>query len=132
MSSTHSPLSLFGGDDWQIHVTFTDQDGAPLDLTGATILWTLLDRNGHAGIKQGSFSIASSGPGQCVLTVSAATTTTILAGSYMDYWRIITGGVATVMLMGEIVVHADPFGAAAQPAEKQTKPVIEIVQLRAA
>jgi len=42
------------------------------------------------------------------------------------------GGVANTMLSGALVVKADPWGVAAQPAVERPKPVISIVNVRAA
>ena len=67
---SHSPPALFAGDDWNVVATFTDAAGNPLDLTGATIMWALLDRNGKAVFVAADFTVAvGPQPGQCTLTV---------------------------------------------------------------
>ena len=131
---SHSPPALFAGDDWNVVATFTDAAGNPLDLTGATIMWALLDRNGKAVFVAADFTVAvGPQPGQCTLTVPAASTTKLSGGSYNDAWRVVAGGVATTLLYGSINVQADPRGAAAQPAEAMprvvAKPQIKVAGL---
>ena len=112
-ADTHPPLSLFAGDDWSIVATFLDATGAPIDLTGATVLWTLLNIEGQAVLTSSQFSVTIGGAtGQCTLTVPAASSTKLAGGTYSDAWRLVIGGVATTALYGSFVVHADPFAAA--------------------
>ena len=114
---SHSPPALFAGDDWNVVATFTDAAGNPLDLTGATIMWALLDRNGKAVFVAADFTVAvGPQPGQCTLTVPAASTTKLSGGSYNDAWRMVAAGVTTTLVYGSVNVQADPWGAAAQPA----------------
>ena len=115
---SHSPPALFAGDDWNVVATFTDAAGNPLDLTGATIMWALLDRNCKAVFAAADFTVAvGPQPGQCTLTVPAASTTKLSGGSYNDAWRMVAAGVSTTLVYGSVNVQADPWGAAAQPAE---------------
>jgi hypothetical protein len=87
---SHSPPALFAGDDWNVVATFTDAAGNPLDLTGATIMWALLDRNGKAVFVAADFTVAvGPQPGQCTLTVPAASTTKLSGGSYKR--RVVDG-----------------------------------------
>jgi hypothetical protein len=113
-ADVHSPLSLFAGDDWSIVVTFLDAAGTPIDLTGATVLWTLLDGAGETALAAGKFTVAIGGaPGQCTLTVPATSTTALAGGTYNDTWRLVIGGIASTPLYGSFIVHADPFAATA-------------------
>ena len=117
-ADTHQPLSLFAGDDWSIGVTFLDAAGAPIDLTGATVKWTLLNIEGQSVLTSAQFSITVGNPtaGQCTLDVLAASSTTLAGGTYSDAWRLVIGGLATTALYGSFIVHADPFAAAVAPA----------------
>ena len=45
--SHHADLELMPGDDWVIPFALTDINGGPLDLTDATLQWTLLDPDGN-------------------------------------------------------------------------------------
>ena len=117
VADTHQPLSLFAGDDWSIGVTFLDASGAPIDLTGATVLWTLLNIEGQAALTSSQFSVTVGGTtGQCTLDVPAASSTTLAGGTYNDAWRLVIGGGATTALYGSFIVHADPFAAAVTAA----------------
>ena len=116
-ADTHAPLSLFAGDDWSIGVTFLDAAGAPINLTGATVKWTLLNIEGQAALTSAQFSVTVGSPttGQCTLDVPAASSTTLAGGAYNDAWRLIIGGASSTPLYRSFIVHADPFapGAAA-------------------
>ena len=43
----HSTLSLMAGDDWVIMGTLLATDGAPVDLTNASIIWGMVGMDGH-------------------------------------------------------------------------------------
>jgi len=45
-STDRDPAKLVAGDDWHIVGTLLDRAGNPLDLTNASIAWTLLDPSG--------------------------------------------------------------------------------------
>ena len=110
VADTHAPLSLFAGDDWSIGVTFLDATGAPINLTGATVKWTILNIDGQAALTASQFSITVGGAtGQCTLAVPATSSTTLAGGTYNDTWRLVIGGIATTPLYGSFIVHADPF-----------------------
>jgi hypothetical protein len=110
-------LSLFAGDDWSIGATFLDATGAPINLTSATVQWTLLDLEGRSALAPAQFSIVIGGAdGQCMLTVPATSTTTLAGGTYNDAWRLVIGGLATTPLYGSFIVRADPFAVTAARA----------------
>ena len=46
MPTTDHDTNFVAGDDWRIGGTLLDRDGNPLDLTNASIAWTLLDPSG--------------------------------------------------------------------------------------
>lgn len=41
MSNYNVPLELVRGDDETIEITFTDENGAPINITGYTVMFTL-------------------------------------------------------------------------------------------
>jgi hypothetical protein len=45
-TTNHGDIELVGGDAWCIVGTLLDKGGNPLDLTNASIAWTLLDPSG--------------------------------------------------------------------------------------
>ena len=47
-TSDQDDTNFVAGDDWRIGGTLLDRDGNPLDLTNASIAWTLLDPSGAA------------------------------------------------------------------------------------
>jgi hypothetical protein len=42
MPAHHDPIELIAGDPWEIPGTLTDDNGDPLDLTGAEFEWVLV------------------------------------------------------------------------------------------
>jgi hypothetical protein len=123
VADTHPPLSLFAGDDWSIDATFLDAAGAPIDLTGATVLWTLLNIEGQAALTSSQFSITLGGAtGQATVKVASASSTVLAGGTYNDAWRLVIGSVTTTALYGSFIIHADPFAAAPAVARFSSAP----------
>lgn len=78
-------LKLIRGDTWMIAWTWKDNDGQPIDLTGAIVDWALESAHGEivasAGVAEGSIEIELSSA-KCFVTVKAADTAEITPGAY--------------------------------------------------
>jgi hypothetical protein len=125
-TKTHPGFKFYGGDDWQIEVTLTDDDGAPLVLDVADILWTMNDSKGGLVFADGDFTISllDAAGGVYAITVPAAKTTEIAGATYSDALRIVENNIASTLSVGAIYVTSDPFAApvavaAAEPVEPQ-------------
>jgi hypothetical protein len=107
MPLTHATLNFNSGDTWEIVATLQDGAGAPLDLTGATIAWTMTDTKGNVVIAAPS-SITPNSPstaGIALIVVLPAVTQLIGSGYYFDKTVVTlpSGEVATESV-GEIQV----------------------------
>src|SRR5262245_38810613 len=103
--SIHETVTMIAGDDWQFLATMYDENGDKVDLTGATLKWNLLDRDYKAALPSGGFIIAQgAGLGEVVVTVPAASSSTLEGDLYTDAWRITVGGITHTPLTGTIGV----------------------------
>jgi hypothetical protein len=115
MSTQHIGVGLVAGDDWEIQVTMLDENDVPFDLTAAQILWCLMDSTYHRVIETDEVTIALDDAlaGECSILIPATATTKLPAGFYTDTLRIVTGGITSTLLFGQINVMADPWGMVA-------------------
>ncbi len=112
----HPRVELVAGDDWQFDAMMLDPSGAPIDLSSATILWTMLDASGYRAVQPGDYEIElGSDPGSCIVKLAASRTTSMQGGEYTDYWRVTANNVTQTLLAGTLGVLADPFKALAEP-----------------
>lgn len=112
-TTRHDDIELVAGDDWVIPGTLLDPTGVPLDLTGATFEWTLIDPD---GVQLADLVTASTldpvdplTNGQIQITVPRAATEPLVAGRYHDSLRVILGGEVESYWVGAILVDCDPF-----------------------
>lgn len=109
----HDDLELFAGDDWSIVGVLLDVNGSALDLTEATLEWTLIDPTGaQVANVQGSVSITVMAPptnGQVTIRVPAVNTEPLTAGRYHDALRVSLGNRASLYWIGSLLVSSDPF-----------------------
>jgi len=114
----HAMVPLVGGDDWQLNATMLDPDGNPLDISAATVKWTIVNKAGQPVLGPGDFTInLGAETGTCSVSIPS-TTTTRLSGQYTDHWRVVLNGITQTLLCGPISVAADPFAAlAVAPSE---------------
>ena len=100
------------GDDWRIAGTLLDRDGNPLDLTNASITWTLLDPSG-AAVKANAIITVVDPPTAGIVNIklAAATTAALAPGRYTEALRITRGGTtSTFQGLSIMVVAPNPFG----------------------
>jgi hypothetical protein len=79
----HPDLSLVAGDDWAVAGTLLDTAGQPLDLTDATLEWTLISPDG---------AVAASFPGSAEIAI----------------WEPFASGAITIILRSDITEGLDP------------------------
>jgi hypothetical protein len=116
-------LELVAGDDWQLDAVLLDASGNPLDLTAATLAWTLIDSSGWTAPATHTIVLGAN-PGECSVKIAAADSTALKGGGYMAYWRVTIGGLVQTPLAWPLGIHADPFTAQPEPAAER-EPVLE-------
>jgi hypothetical protein len=117
MSAVHSTVQLVAGDDWEIVVTMIDDNDQPYNLTGAEILWTLVDDGGQQFIQSDEVTVSIAAPptsGKAKITVPSVVTSRLKAYVFHDATRIVVGGITTTVLTGAIQVLHDPFSVASR------------------
>ena len=111
MTTTHTAMSWFAGDDWEIVATLIDENGEPYSLGGQTILWALLDSNSQMVLDEDDANIIvlNAAAGICSIVVPAAKTSPLAGGQYSDVIRIVEGGITSTLSTGAVYVTADPW-----------------------
>jgi hypothetical protein len=124
-TTTHAAFTFYAGDDWEILATVFDENGAPFDLTGAEILWTLNDGTGTPVFQDGdvTISVVDAATGTCSIVIPADKSTAVAGGKYTDALRIITTDATSTLGVGAIYVTADPFAVPAVAAAAVAPPV---------
>ena len=110
-TTDHEDTNFVAGDDWHIGGSLLDRNGDPLDLTNASIAWTLLDPNG-APVKANAIITVLDPPtaGMVNIKLTAATTGTLLPGRYTEALRITRAGTtSTLQGLSILVVARNPF-----------------------
>jgi hypothetical protein len=120
----HQLIGLIGGDDWTISAVLLDAAGDPIDLTNATVQWTLVQAGNRApAFQEGEFEItAGPDPGAVTVAIDAAKTTGVAGGQYLDYWRITLDEITSTPLSGAVAVQSDPFAPAAAAEKQEPEP----------
>jgi hypothetical protein len=116
-------LELVAGDDWQLDAVLLDASNNPLDLTSATLSWTLIDSYGWSAPAVHTIALGAA-PGECTVKVAAANSSPIKGGGYMAYWRVTIAGITQTPLAWPLGIHADPFTAEPEPAGER-EPILE-------
>lgn len=111
MTTKHTGLEWFAGDDWQINATLLDDKGVPFNLGGATILWALMTPSGKRVLDEDdvNITVVDAIAGKCAIHVAAAITSPLSGGAYTDYIRIISGGITSTLSQGPIQVMDNPW-----------------------
>lgn len=113
MAATHEPFDFVAADTWKISASLHGEDGAPLDLTDATIEWFLRDaKTGELKLTLtvGDGITVDGDPteGNCTIIV-AAEDTSVSTGSYYDLIRVtLPSDFVTTQAMGQITVIDRP------------------------
>jgi hypothetical protein len=92
-TTNRDPAKLVAGDDWHVVGTLLDRAGNPLDLTNASIAWTLLDPSGApVGASATITVIDPPSAGIVNIKLTGATTATLASGHYTEALRITRAG----------------------------------------
>jgi hypothetical protein len=122
----HADLELMPGDDWVIPFVLTDVNGSPLDLTNATLQFTLLDPDGNKTIVDPLITIDEpKTKGTGAIAVNNTVTTNLSPGRYTDALRVTIADAQSTVWLGLILVDADPF--ALPPPPPPPPPVVDAV-----
>jgi hypothetical protein len=103
---------IYRGDTRTYKLTFVDAEGAPVDVSGHTIWFTmkLALEDDDPGALQHTEMIGDGSSGVIYFTVSASLTATLGAGRYFFDFQWVTDddpSVVTTMLAGTVTVVAD-------------------------
>jgi len=113
--SHHDPAELMAATDWGIDGTLLDADGNPLDLTNATLQWTLIEPQGLPVLHNGDATITIVGAptaGSIHISVHHTVNAQLAAGRYIDALQLTIGDAVSLLWMGQILVAANPRRAA--------------------
>jgi len=98
---------LFAGEEWWIVGTLLDREGSPLDLTDASIEWTLLDESGASvGASATTTVLDPPTAGIIHINLAAATTAALAPGYYTDKLQITFSDKTSVIHGLSIIVVA--------------------------
>jgi hypothetical protein len=78
----HDDTELMAGTDWVIAGTLLDVDGNPLELSNATLQWTLIGPDGLPVLQNGDAAITVTGIGTINIAVHHAVTAMLDPGRY--------------------------------------------------
>ena len=109
--NVHDPIAFDIGDDWFIEIDCTDASGAPLDLTGASLEWTLFNAADPVDaatplqtltLGQG-VTLDGTPPTKAIVWLHHTETTQLIPGFYRDRFRVTTvAGVVSTQSVGRI------------------------------
>lgn len=106
-------IEIIRGDTRTITATFVDSSGAPLDLTGGKVFFTVNSSNepsddSGAVITKDVTSFATPTSGVATITLASSDTTNVAPGTYWyDLQFVSAGGVVTSLEKAKFVVKAD-------------------------
>jgi hypothetical protein len=99
--------------DWDIHRTLLDATRQALDLSNATLTWTLIGPQGTPVLQNGDATITVVGDptaGTIRISVANAKTATLECGRYIDALQLTIGDTVSLLWLGQILVAANPSG----------------------
>ena len=84
--TTHDPIEMVAGETWQIDALLLDAAGDAIDLTGATVTWTLNDTRGFSNVLTRTTGgsgvvVTNEDAGLCTITVTPELSVGIAAGT---------------------------------------------------
>lgn len=108
-------LTRSEAETWVIDCTFTDGDGDPLVLTGATIAWTVARRPGAAAVvtattANGMITVVSATGGTAQISVPYNSHSSVTPGNWQHECRVtLSSGEITVQFYGRLTVRDSLF-----------------------
>ena len=106
----HDDTELMAAIDWAIDGTLLDATGQPLDLTNATLQWTLIGPSGTPVLQNtdAAISVVDASNGLTRISIANAMTATLNAGRYIDALQLSIGDIVSPLWLGVILVAANP------------------------
>src|SRR5262249_34345695 len=106
----HDDTELMAGTDWAIDGTLLDVTGQPLDLSNATLQWTLIGPSGTPVLADGdaSITVVDASNGLIRIRVANAKTAPLECGRYIDALQLSIGDIVSPLRVGNILVAANP------------------------
>ena len=100
---------LMAATDWVIDGTLLDVNGQPLDLSNASLQWTLIGPRGTPVLENGdaSITVVDSANGIIRITIANAKTATLACGRYIDALQLTIGDIVSPLWLGNILVAAN-------------------------
>lgn len=111
MLRLHRVLQIDAGEPWGVTWRCRRRRNEPLDLTGASIVWTLTDLNGNVILMrtEGYMDICDPLTGVVTMSISRQVTGALAAGSYVNSLVVETAdGYVSTQSAGQIVVTTLP------------------------
>ena len=107
----HDDTELMAATDWAIDGTLLDVNDQPLDLSNATLAWTLIGPSGAAVFTEADASISVLPPatgGLIRISIANTKTAQLECGRYIDALEVTIGDVVSPLWIGNILVAANP------------------------
>jgi hypothetical protein len=111
MPEHHEPIEVIAGETWDISGTLLDANCSPIDLTGATLEWVLVDSGGNPVAITAEVTVTDAAAGAIWISVGAIDTAGLDPGYYNDGLRVTMPGVERRTWHGYIQVDVNRFAA---------------------
>jgi hypothetical protein len=109
MPEHHEPVEVIAGEPWDMPGTLLDPNRAPIDLTGATLEWVLVDSGGNPAAIAAEVTVTNAARGEICLSISGDDTAGLDPGLYNDGLRVTKPGGERQTWHGYIQVDANRF-----------------------
>jgi hypothetical protein len=111
MPEHHAPIEVIAGETWDIPGTLLDVNGSPIDLTGATLEWALVDSGGNPVAIAAEVTVTNAARGAICISIAGNDTAGLDPGYYNDGLRVTMPRGERSTWHGQILVDANRFGA---------------------
>jgi len=111
MLEHHDPVEVIAGESWDIPCTLLDANSSPIDLTGATLEWALVDSGSNPVAIPADVTVIDAAAAAICISVVAKDTAGLDPGYYNDGLRVTTPRGQRSTGHGQIQVDASPFVA---------------------
>jgi hypothetical protein len=109
MPEHHEPLEVTAGETWDIPGTLLDANDSPIDLSGATLEWALVDSGNNPVMIPAEVNITDAAAGTICISVEANHTAGLDPGYYHDGLRVTMARGERFTWHGQLLVDADRF-----------------------
>jgi hypothetical protein len=111
MPEHHEPIEVIAGEPWEIPGTLLHPNGSPIDLTGTTLEWALIDSGGNPVAMTAQVIVTDAAAGAICISVSGSDTAGLDPGYYTDGLRVKSPGSEQLTWQGQIQVDTNRFAA---------------------